>query len=403
VTDATNVEAAGAVMDGDVGSQVQAYDADLTDLADGTLSKSKVEDSANWDTAYGWGDHSTSNYLTSYTENDPVWAGVSNQYLKSVLAATTYVAVSGDTMSGDLNMGGNSITNIATNSLAFTDGETISSEKVRNWNTAHGWGNHATVGYLTGESDPIFDASAASGIAAGDITDWDEAHGWGNHATVGYLTGENDPIFGASVAADISGSATQNWDAAYGWGDHSTNGYVTSSTETDPVWAGVSNQYLKSASAASTYVATSGDTMTGRLMLPANGLVVGTTQLVVTNGYVGIGTSNPTNALAVNGTIKAREVIVTTNGWADFVFEPDYELMSLGEVESFIEANGHLPDVPTAEDVARGGVRMGEMQATLLRKIEELTLHVIELKKENNDLRARISGRGRIWGDEDGE
>ncbi len=65
VTDATNVEAAGAVMDADIGVTVQAYDADLDDLADGTLSKSKVEDSGNWDTAYGWGDHATNDYLTA--------------------------------------------------------------------------------------------------------------------------------------------------------------------------------------------------------------------------------------------------------------------------------------------------------------------------------------------------
>jgi hypothetical protein len=130
--------------------------------------------------------------------------------------------------------------------------------------------------------------------------------------------------------------------------------------------------------------------MTGRLTLPANGLLVGVTQLVATNGYVGIGTANPTNALAVNGTVKCREVLVTPDGWADDVFGADYELMPLTELERFIAKHGHLPDVPSASEVAAAGVKMGAMQATLLRKVEELTLHVIQLQKENEALRRRI-------------
>ncbi len=130
--------------------------------------------------------------------------------------------------------------------------------------------------------------------------------------------------------------------------------------------------------------------MTGRLVLPSNGLVAGTTQLVLTNGNVGIGTDNPTNELAVNGTIKCKECVVTLDGWADDVFEEDYELMPLERVEQFVGRNGHLPDVPSARQVARSGVKMGAMQATLPRKIEELTLHMIALERENRELRRRV-------------
>ena len=136
-----------------------------------------------------------------------------------------------------------------------------------------------------------------------------------------------------------------------------------------------------------------GDTLSGRLNFPSNGLVVGTTQLVLTNGFVGIGTANPTNELAVNGTIKAKEIIVTTNGWADFVFEHGYNLMPLSDVEAFIRSNGHLPGVPSAEEVTSGGIRIGKMQAVLLQKIEELTLHMIKLEKENMFLRECLSER----------
>lgn len=85
------------------------------------------------------------------------------------------------------------------------------------------------------ETDPIFQASAAAGIAAEDITNWDTAHGWGDHSIAGYLTSytETDPIFGASAASGISATDISNWDTAHGWGDHSTAGYLTSYTEVD--------------------------------------------------------------------------------------------------------------------------------------------------------------------------
>ncbi|UCG69793.1 MAG: hypothetical protein JSV09_01870 [Thermoplasmata archaeon] len=99
-----------------------------------------------------------------------------------------------------------------------------------NWNTAYQWGDHALAGYLTSESDPIFGASAASGITSGDITNWDTAYGWGDHALAGYLTSESDPIFGASAASGITSGDITNWDTAYSWGDHALAGYDPSST-----------------------------------------------------------------------------------------------------------------------------------------------------------------------------
>jgi hypothetical protein len=99
-------------------------------------------------------------------------------------------------------------------------------------------------------------------------------------------------------------------------------------------------------------------------------------------GNVGIGTTNPQNKLDVNGTIRAKEVKVET-GWADFVFTPTYKLRPLSEVEQFIKTNGHLPEIPKADEVQQDGVNLGEMQTKLLQKVEELTLYVIELKKEN--------------------
>ncbi len=107
-------------------------------------------------------------------------------------------------------------------------------------------------------------------------------------------------------------------------------------------------------------------------------------------GNVGIGTATPQSKLAVDGIITSKEVNVTATGWPDYVFESDYELMSLEEIEKFIADKGHLPEVPTAQEVASNGLMVGEMNALLLKKIEELTLHQIELKRENLELKELI-------------
>jgi hypothetical protein len=106
------------------------------------------------------------------------------------------------------------------------------------------------------------------------------------------------------------------------------------------------------------------------------------------DGNVGIGTTNPTQKLSVNGTIRAKEVIVDTN-WADYVFEPSYRLAPLNEVENAIKEEGHLPGVPSAQEVSAKGISLGEMQAVLLAKIEELTLHQISQEKELHALKAQ--------------
>lgn len=110
-------------------------------------------------------------------------------------------------------------------------------------------------------------------------------------------------------------------------------------------------------------------------------------------GNVGIGTpltQNPNNyKLAVKGKLGAQEVQIENNSltWSDFVFNDDYKLMSLEELESYIKANKHLPEIPTAQEVKENGILLGEMNAKLLQKIEELTLHLIELKKEVETLK----------------
>lgn len=118
--------------------------------------------------------------------------------------------------------------------------------------------------------------------------------------------------------------------------------------------------------------------------------------LVKSNGEVGIGvTDTQGNKLAVagnaaiDGILKAKEVKVQTNVWADFVFDEDYNLRSLNDLESYIREYKHLPEIPNADEVKKEGISVGEMNAKLLQKIEELTLYVIEQQKEIVQLKAK--------------
>lgn len=105
------------------------------------------------------------------------------------------------------------------------------------------------------------------------------------------------------------------------------------------------------------------------------------------NSRVMIGTSSFTDgtdvySLSVNGNVRADRVKVYTT-WADYVFEDDYKLPTLEEVEKHIKEKGHLKDIPSAKEVEENGIELGEMNKLLLQKIEELTLYMIDQKKEN--------------------
>ncbi len=125
------------------------------------------------------------------------------------------------------------------------------------------------------------------------------------------------------------------------------------------------------------------------------GLVIGahadnTALRIDAKGNVGIGTNLLKNTynnvsdyfrLAVKGSIRAQEIVVET-GWADFVFEDDYNLKEIEDVAKFIIKNNHLPDVPSANYIKKNGVKVGEMQKIQMQKIEELTLYTIQQQSQ---------------------
>jgi len=114
-------------------------------------------------------------------------------------------------------------------------------------------------------------------------------------------------------------------------------------------------------------------------------------QFSFNKGKLGIGIEYPKHLLDVNGLIHAKEVKVDLTGWSDFVFEQHYHLPDLDEVEKFIKENGHLENIPNEKEVVENGVKLGEMDRLLLRKIEELMLYSIDQNKRIKKLEAELA------------
>ncbi len=138
-----------------------------------------------------------------------------------------------------------------------------------------------------------------------------------------------------------------------------------------------------------------GSNANGDLVLSAHYTVLDNEHLVVqqNTGNVGIGTTTPDAKLTVDGDILATKVRVVTdvNSVPDYVFREDYDLQSLEEVEAFVKENSHLPEVPCAEEIAEDGHDLGAMNLLLLKKIEELTLYLIDERKQNQKQQAEIA------------
>ena len=120
-------------------------------------------------------------------------------------------------------------------------------------------------------------------------------------------------------------------------------------------------------------------------------LAGGTSRMAInlSNGNVGIGVTSPVYKLEVCGTIRAKEVRVET-GWCDYVFEKDYKLRTVDELDKYINENKHLPGIASANEVETEGLKVGEMNKAMMEKIEELTLYIIQLSKDNKRLQEEV-------------
>jgi len=133
----------------------------------------------------------------------------------------------------------------------------------------------------------------------------------------------------------------------------------------------------------------------GRIIFSAgvtNGLET-TTMVVNNDGNVGVGVTYPAYKLDVGGTARANEFLAAASGnhYADYVFDSTHQLPTLQSVNAYIKQNHHLPDVPTEADVKKDGINLVDHQVVLLKKIEELTLYVIEQNEKQKVLEEKLN------------
>ena len=229
-----------------------------------------TDNSSHWDSAYGWGNHASAGYLTSPVSYSDLTAGG----------------------------GGSGI-------LIFSTGSpSLATNNISNWNTAYGWGNHASAGYLTspvsysdltagggGAGILIFTAGSPS-LITDNSSSWNTAYGWGNHASAGYLTspvsysdltagggGAGILIFTAGAPSLITDNSS-SWNTAYGWGNHASAGYLTSEVD-----GSTTNEIQTLGTSGNTITLTGGGSVTAPYA---------TTAGTVTNGVYTTGSySNP--------------------------------------------------------------------------------------------------------------
>lgn len=297
----------------------------------------------------------------------------------------------------------------------------ISNSDVLNWNTAYSWGNHSTAGYLKTDINnnlklpgAIIDTSGSVGSSGQVLSSTVDGVKWVNTGTLGQwkivdgklnlvdetisdILFENDKTSGftnimvknsdetgnySGALIKAKGSGSDYTNTIY-MGRFSNNFYINSwagngvlATDKDLVLAAVGNKDTLNPNPDARIIFQTG----GYYEAPEH---VITRMVLDENGNLGIGTSNPDEKLTVKGKIHTEEVIIDLKIPApDYVFEKNYPIKSLDELERYIKRYKHLPDIPSAVEFQRKGLSVSEMNMKLLQKVEELTLYVIKLHKE---------------------
>ena len=296
-----------------------------------------------WNTAYNWGDHASGGYLTSYTETDPLWLNwvATNTYVQTEtdpiwIAASNSIGTRIVTLEaqsnewntafgwGDHSAGGyltaetDPLWIAASNSIGT---RIVSLEAQTNeWNTAYNWGDHAAGGYLTSytETDPLWIAASNSiGTRIVNIeaqsNEWNTAFGWGDHASGGYLTSytETDPVWAANsnlyyLETEVDALPVSTFS--------NDSGYLTAYTETDPIWGAISNDYYTAAQVDALPV-----TDTNVMLLNASQTITGQ-PIMADDKNLYYGTDSDASIVwATGGTrLNIRSLDVTANDYINF-------------------------------------------------------------------------------------
>lgn len=298
--------------DPDSNPEVYFIDSDCTDSDKGVRIYSNATATGSGSEVYDWSISAMGAQGTAGTlEQSVTWDGSAQTlYVYGTLDPTTLSYKLDDLSAPDDNTDLNATTS-KHGLLPKLDGATT--KFLRGDGT---WAAPSGAGDVVGPSSntdgyiPTWDGSDTKTLANGienRSSEWNTAYGWGNHASAGYLTAETDPVFGASEAASITSTDTSHWDTAYGWGNHASAGYITdpndtvSGSELDGVF---SSTGILVRTGVATYTTT---TSTG-YWLPSG------SDIYYSDGNVGIGTSSPSYDLDVSGTVRSTGNITAGSG-----------------------------------------------------------------------------------------
>ncbi|OFZ29940.1 MAG: hypothetical protein A2437_00580 [Bacteroidetes bacterium RIFOXYC2_FULL_40_12] len=215
-----------------------------------------LTNTSNWNTAYGWGDHVSAGYLTSYTETDPAWTTASTSYYTKTNMQTSGSAQLhfGNLTNTPTTISGYGITDAMSTSHAANG---ITSTNISNWNMSYGWGDHANAGYLTSytETDPEWTTASANYYTKTNMQTSGNAQlhfdNLSSRPTTLSGYGITDAMSTSHAANGITSTNISNWNTAYGWGDHAIVGYLTAEVDGSvtneielPTQTGNSGKYL---------------------------------------------------------------------------------------------------------------------------------------------------------------
>ncbi|MFT6186869.1 MAG: hypothetical protein ACJAZC_003062 [Cryomorphaceae bacterium] len=360
--------------------------------------------SGQWTSAFNWGNHASAGYLNSEVDPQvgamslsrvPRWNG-SSLVNGSITDAGSGITVAGNSVfNNSLRVGGGFNGNAS--STAFLVGSTTSYTALD---------NNELQAYSGGAAAQLYLNFWGGDINLANNTMWidrvDERVGINTSTPTAKfeVEGETDnteAVINAQGNYNLGNSDVRavNADAViapgYGYGVDASGGYrgvygFGNGTTYTGTTTGV---YGTASGSAGTRIgvfgSASGGTTNWAMYASGNSYVSGDLRVGSINGATGF-------KVAVDGKVICEELKVQLSGdWPDYVFADDYSMMNLNDLEEFIKAENHLPGVPSAEEVEEAnGIMLGEMQRVTVEKLEELTLYILELKKENDLLKERV-------------
>lgn len=356
--------------------------------------------SNDWNTAYSWGNHALAGYLT--TESDPQVGSNTTGYIPRWNGSAL---ISGNLYSSGSFLGLNTTTPIGAAQFVVTDsaggfgGISVNSVAVSGGLPFYGYSINGVTScwtyYKQSNSDfTIYNSGDRMAVEIdGDVRIGQPAATsskldiLGNSSAIAPTVSVNTNYTGNVDVRGIDANAVSN--PGYGVGVYGTGGYMGVRGIADATtYTGFAyGLYGNAGGSAGTRIGVYGTASGGT----ENWGGYFTTKSYMNELRIGSTTGATGYLLSVSGKIMCTELRVqNTSAWPDYVFADDYNLKSIDELEQHIKSEKHLPGVPSACEVEENGIAVGEMQKVMMEKIEELTLYIIELKKENEKLNNRV-------------